>query len=161
VTNVPPGVRNSVASLRDESTSSTWVKASCTQADPTLGAPSWRTLGVAGALDQHGLPRRTEMSSTHTSAFQSLTSALMLLLHLSLVMSSTSVIHLGMGLMATKSTPMMILLAGMCLAATCSHPPGAAQRSITQRAPERKSYFLLSWISLNAERARYPCSLRA
>lgn len=96
---------------------------------------------------------------THTSAFQSLTSALIALLHLSVVISSTRVIHLGMGLIATKSTPIMIEFAGICFAATCSHPPGAAHKSITQRAVERKSYFLLSWISLKADRARYPCSL--
>ena len=53
----------------------------------------------------------------------------------------------------------MTLLTGMYLLATWSHPPGAAQRSIQHFAVSRKLYFLFSWMSLKAERARYPCSL--
>lgn len=37
------------------------------------------------------------------------------------------------------------------------HPPGAAQRSRQTDALERTSYFLFSWMSLNADRARKPC----
>lgn len=48
----------------------------------------------------------------------------------------------------------MTLFVGMYLLATCSQPPGAAQRSIQHRADSRKEYFLFSWISLKAERAR-------
>lgn len=47
----------------------------------------------------------------------------------------------------------------MYLLATWSQPPGAAQRSIVHLADSRKEYFLFNWINLNAERARYPCSL--
>jgi len=49
-----------------------------------------------------------EEEKTHTSAFQSFISFLNCLLQLSVVISSTKVIHLGMGLMGTKSTPIMI-----------------------------------------------------
>lgn len=83
----------------------------------------------------------------------------------------------GIGLIATKSTPVgssqymivknrfesnlptMILFEGMYLLATWSQPPGAAHKSMQHRADSRNAYFLFSWISLNAERARYPCSL--
>jgi hypothetical protein len=56
--------------------------------------------------------------------------------------------------------PTIRLLTGIVLLTTWSHPPGAAQRSMQHRADSKKEYFLFSWISLNAERARYPCSLR-
>ena len=56
--------------------------------------------------------------------------------------------------------PTMRLFTGIALLATCSQPPGAAQRSMQQRADSRKEYFLFNWINLNAERARYPCSLQ-
>ena len=59
-----------------------------------------------------------------------------------------------MGLMGMMSTPMMVELGGMNLAATWHHPPGAAQRSISTVERERKSKRLFSWISLNADRAR-------
>ena len=50
--------------------------------------------------------------------------------------------------------PTITLLTGMNLLATWSQPPGAAHRSIQHLAGSRKEYFLLSWMSLNAERAR-------
>lgn len=40
--------------------------------------------------------------------------------------------------------PTIKLLGGMYLLATCSQPPGAAQRSIVHLADSRKEYFLLS-----------------
>lgn len=45
---------------------------------------------------------------------------------------------------------------GVFSAQTCNHPPGAAHKSITTREFWRNSYFLFSWISLNADRALYP-----
>ena len=56
--------------------------------------------------------------------------------------------------------PTIRLFTGIVLLTTWSHPPGAAHRSIQHRADSKKAYFLFSWISLNAERARYPWSLQ-
>jgi hypothetical protein len=64
-----------------------------------------------------------------------------------------------MARIGSRSTPIMRLDAGIVLDATCSQPPGAAHRSSKTPHLERKSYFLLSWISLKAARERYPCSL--
>jgi hypothetical protein len=55
--------------------------------------------------------------------------------------------------------PTIRLFTGIVLLATWSQPPGAAQRSMQHRADSKKAYFLFNWMSLNAERARYPCSL--
>lgn len=74
--------------------------------------------------------------------------------HCGVVMSSVCVMTPRMGLMGIRSTPMIVDPLGMYLAATCSHPPGAAHRSMTHPADARKSYFLFSWMSLKAERAR-------
>lgn len=52
------------------------------------------------------------------------------------------------------NSPIIKLLGGIYLLATCSQPPGAAQRSITHRADSRNSNFLFNWMSLKAERAR-------
>ena len=43
VTNVPPGLRNSLASFKALNVSSACEKASCNQADPTFGEPSFKT----------------------------------------------------------------------------------------------------------------------
>src|SRR6266566_9088747 len=56
--------------------------------------------------------------------------------------------------------PTIRLFTGIVLLTTWSHPPGAAHRSMQHRADSKKAYFLFSWMSLNAERARYPCSLQ-
>ena len=48
----------------------------------------------------------------------------------------------------------MTLFTGMYLLATCNQPPGAAHRSIQHLALSKKEYFLFSWMSLKAERAR-------
>lgn len=53
-----------------------------------------------------------------------------------------------------RYSPIIKLLGGIYLLATCSQPPGAAQRSITHREPSRNSNFLFNWMSLKAERAR-------
>ena len=50
--------------------------------------------------------------------------------------------------------PTITLFTGMYLLATWSQPPGAAHRSMQHLADSRKEYFLFSWMSLNAERAR-------
>ena len=53
-----------------------------------------------------------------------------------------------------QSAPTMTLFTGMYLLATCNQPPGAAHKSIVHLADSRKLYFLLSWMSLKADRAR-------
>lgn len=111
------------------------------------------------------------------SAFQSLISPRMRFRHCVVVISDANVTTRGIGLIGTRSTPAaelsrvewwdildhsptITLFTGMYLLATCSQPPGAAHKSIQHRAVSRKEYFLFNCINLNAERARYPCSLR-
>lgn len=94
-TKVPPSIKNSVASFSEWSTSSAWLNESCTQAVPTLGAPSCST----------------------QSAFHVLRWPRMVARHFSVVMSLWKVMTLGMGLMGDRSTPMIKLLAGMVSAA--------------------------------------------
>ena len=74
------------------------------------------------------------------------------------VMSLTKVLTLRIGRIGSRSIPSTIEFAGIVFAATWHQPPGAAQRSMHTLALERKSCFLLIWISLNAARDRYPCS---
>lgn len=50
--------------------------------------------------------------------------------------------------------PRPLLLTGMFFTATWHHPPGAAHRSSSARAPARKLCCRLSWISLKAARER-------
>lgn len=118
--------------------------------DPTFGAPSCST----------------------TSAFQSFRVERMCVRHCGVVMSAAKVVTRGIGFIGTRSmpwgecfsiekgsaekihVPTIILLGGMYLLATWSQPPGAAHKSMQHLADSRKLYFLLSWISLNAERAR-------
>lgn len=128
----PCGRRNSVASFSDDKTSSDCVKASFAQFWPTFGAPSWST----------------------TSALRPVMSRFRSARHCGVVMSSWCVMTPRMGLIGIKSTPMIVEPDGMYLAAICSQPPGAAHRSTRTFALARKSYFLLSWMSLKALRAR-------
>ena len=84
-------------------------------------------------------------------------------------MSAVNVRHPLIGLIASKSTPIFMLAIGIYLAATYNllnmkimityQPPGAAQRSTSTFALLRKSYFLLSYISLYAALDLKPCSL--
>ena len=85
-------------------------------------------------------------------------------------MSSWNVFTLWIGFIGSKSTPIIVLSMGICFAATWHlpnhsltlsfyHPPGAAQRSIKTWAFERKLNCRFNWMSLKAERARYPCCL--
>jgi hypothetical protein len=111
----------------------TCVYASLLHAPPTLGAPSCTT-------------------QSNLLPFASFFSAV---LHAWVVMSCTRVLTPRMGLMGTRSTPRMSEVSGMVLAATCSHPPGAAHRSSSALHPLSRSYFRLSWMSLKAARERY------
>jgi len=104
---------------------------------PTFGAPSCKTV----------------------SAFQVLKCCLMVARHLSVVMSLWKVMVLGMGLMGVRSTPTIMLLAGIVSAATWHQDPGAAQRSKRTLLFSRKPYFRLSCMSLKAALALYPFSL--
>jgi hypothetical protein len=99
---------------------------------PTFGAPSLST---------------TSKSDPPASRFIAARAA-------GVVMSPTMDRHPRTGFMGARSTPRMREERGMALAATCIHPPGAAQRSSTARAPDRKLCLRLSWISLNAARER-------
>jgi len=85
-----------VASFSECRASSAWLYESCTQAVPTLGAPSWRT----------------------QSAFQVLRWVRMVARHFSVVMSLWKVMTLGMALIGARSTPMMMLSLGMVSAHT-------------------------------------------
>jgi hypothetical protein len=49
-------------------------------------------------------------------------------------MSSLKVFTPGIGLIASKSIPILIELCGVNFSTTCSQPPGAAQRSTTALA---------------------------
>jgi retron-type reverse transcriptase len=81
--------------------------------------------------------------------------------HSWLVRSTWCVTTPRIGLIFSKSTPMIVEPIGIVFAQTCSHPPGAAPRSIATDALDRNSNRLFSWISLNADRARYPCATGA
>mmetsp|Transcript_2033 Transcript_2033/g.7099 ORF Transcript_2033/g.7099 Transcript_2033/m.7099 type:complete len:255 (-) Transcript_2033:77-841(-) len=138
VTNVPPGLRKSVARCSASSVSAACVYASRAHAPPTLGAPSCSTTSKASTSPE-----------ARFTAWR----------HRSVVMSSTSVVTPRMGRIGARSTPTMVAPSGMYFCATCSHPPGAAHRSRHERADARKSYLRLSCTSLNAARERKPCSL--
>ena len=117
--------------------SSDWLYASLLQFCPTLGAPSLSTRSTLNVL----------------MCF------LMAALHFSVVMSSCRQMTLGIGAILTMSTQMIMDEVGHVFAHTCDHEPGAPHRSSTTRALPSRSYFLLSWISLNDARDRNPCSL--
>jgi hypothetical protein len=137
VTKVPPSARNSVANFMDWRTSSAWENASCTQAVPTLGAPSCKTVSAFRCLRCFRRVARQE----------------------SVVISLWKLMHRGMAFIGARSQPTMSEPAGHTSEATCIHDPGAAHRSMTTLDFSRKLYFLLSCMSLKAALARYPFSL--
>ena len=69
---------------------------------------------------------------------------------------TTSGISIITYLIGSRSIPMIREETGMNLAATWHQDPGAAHRSIHTLAFSRNPNFLLSWISLKADRALYP-----
>ncbi len=95
-TKVPPSIRNSVASFSEWSASSAWLNESCTQAVPTLGAPSWST----------------------QSAFHVFRWLRMVARHFSVVISLWKEMTRGIALMGARSTPMMRLSLGIVSAHT-------------------------------------------
>ncbi len=102
-------------------------------------------------LDKAGFLLTTAGNSINKQSeptFQVCSSFFRSVLHFSVVMSPCKQMHPAMGLMGTRSIPMMSEDTGMCAWATCIQEPGAAHRSMHTRDFCRNSNLRFSWMSL-------------
>lgn len=173
-TNVPPGRSTHAASVSALRRSCDWMYSSRSCRPVTSGAPSERTRSASAeassppSFDEDfnwDPPRRCECSKESVLGW---------------VISACNVTTPGRGAIGWRSSAtMMIGWSGVergerYLLRTCDQDPGAAQRSTTRRTwgvvdgfgilesavsmVGKRLNCSLSWRSLNAERARYPCS---